>query len=167
MINNILVSSQLESGRYVRSFEELDFTSLFKDCIRAARIRYPEKEFVDETWPEIEISGDPLLLQLLISNLLENAVKYSAKEKPVRCQLSKVDGDVLLNIIDEGEGIGDSEKSKIFEKFYRTGNESTRKTQGTGLGLYLCRKIAEDHNADISVTNNIPAGSNFAVHFHK
>jgi K+-sensing histidine kinase KdpD len=73
---------------------------------------------------------------------------------------------VVLNILDEGVGIPDNEKKKIFEKFYRIGNESTRKTQGTGLGLYLCRKISKDHNADISVTNNLPSGSNFAITFH-
>ena len=108
-----------------------------------------------------------LLLQLMVSNLIENAIKYSPKEKPITCKLTKSGSDVILNIIDEGIGIADAEKTKIFEKFYRTGNESTRKTQGTGLGLYLCSKIAADHNADISVTNNIPAGSNFAIHFHK
>ena len=72
-----------------------------------------------------------------------------------------------LNIIDEGSGIADAEKKKIFEKFYRIGNEATRKTQGTGLGLYLCRKIAADHNADITVTNNTPGGSNFAITFYQ
>ena len=166
LINNILVSSQLEGGGYVFSKEELDFSSLFKDCIRDAKTRYPERNFIENIEPEIEIAGDPLLLQLLISNLIENAVKYSPKEKPIICKLNKAANDVVMNIIDEGIGVADREKTKIFEKFYRTGNESTRKTQGTGLGLYLCRKIAEDHNADISVTNNIPSGTNFAIHFH-
>jgi len=165
LINNILVSSQLEGGGYISSKEELDFSSLLKDCIREAKSRYPDRVFTENIEPEIEISGDPLLLQLMISNLLENAIKYSPKEKPVICKLSRSAKEVILNIIDEGIGIDDSEKTKIFQKFYRTGNEATRKTQGTGLGLYLCRKIAEDHNADISVTNNAPSGSNFAIHF--
>src|SRR6186997_2029944 len=166
LINNILVSSQLEGGGYVFSKEELDFSSLFKDCIRDAKTRYPERNFIENIGPEIEIAGDPLLLQLLISNLIENAVKYSAKEKPITCKLGRSGNDVVMNILDEGIGVAESEKTKIFEKFYRTGNESTRKTQGTGLGLYLCSKIAGDHNADISVTNNIPSGTNFAIHFH-
>ena len=165
LINNILVSSQLEGGGYITSKEELDFSSLLKDGIKQAKNRYPERTFIENIEDEIEIAGDPLLLQLMISNLIENAVKYSPKEKPITCKLHKTDNKVFLNIIDEGTGVTDSEKSKIFEKFYRTGNESTRKTQGTGLGLYLCRKIAEDHNADISVTNNVPTGSNFVIHF--
>jgi two-component system, OmpR family, sensor histidine kinase CiaH len=167
LINNILVSSQLEGGGYASSKEELDFSSLFKDCVKEAKNRYPERNFIENIEPEIEIAGDPLLLQLLISNLIENAVKYSPKEKPIMCKLNKSGNDAIMNIIDEGIGVADSEKAKIFEKFYRTGSESTRKTQGTGLGLYLCTKIAGDHNADISVTNNIPSGSNFAIHFHK
>lgn len=165
LINNILVSSQLEGGGYTFSKEELDFSSLFKDCIREAKSRYPERVFSEDIKPDIEIAGDPLLLQLMISNLVENAVKYSSKEKPITCKLNKAGSVVILNIIDEGVGIEDDEKTKIFQKFYRTGNEATRKTQGTGLGLYLCRKIAEDHNADISVTNKVPSGSNFAIHF--
>jgi signal transduction histidine kinase len=165
LINNILVSSQLEGGGYIISKEELDFSSLLKDCLKQAKNRYPERIFIENIDDEIEIAGDPLLLQLMISNLLENAVKYSSKEKPITCILHKVNNETVLNIIDEGIGIEDAEKSKIFEKFYRTGNESTRKTQGTGLGLYLCSKIAGDHNADISVTNNVSSGSNFAIHF--
>jgi signal transduction histidine kinase len=166
LINNILVSSQLEGGGYIFSKEELDFSSLFKDCVREAKSRYPEREFLEDIDPEIEIAGDPLLLQIMISNLIENAVKYSPKEKTITCKLKRAGSDIIMNIIDEGIGVADSEKSKIFEKFYRTGSEATRKTQGTGLGLYLCSKIAADHNADISVTNNVPCGSNFAIHFH-
>jgi signal transduction histidine kinase len=167
LINNILVSSQLEADGYVFSKEDLDFSSLLKDCLQETRNRYPDRIFNEEIEAEIEINGDQLLLQLMIYNLLENAVKYSHKEKPINCRLKKNNTDVILNLIDEGIGIADTEKKKIFEKFYRTGSEATRKTQGTGLGLYLCRKIAEDHNADITVTNNSPGGCNFAIHFHK
>lgn len=167
LINNILVSSQLEGGGYQVSREDLDFSSLFKDSIREIQSRYPDRQFLDEVDDEIEIAADPLLLQLMISNLLENAVKYSGKEKTIICRLKKQGNKIILNVIDEGIGVTEDEKKKIFEKFYRTGNEATRKTQGTGLGLYLCRKIAEDHNADISVTNNEPSGSNFAIQFYQ
>ena len=106
-----------------------------------------------------------MLLQILISNLLENAIKYSPKESPVSSVLKKENSFIQLTITDEGPGIPDDEKKKIFSKFYRIGSEATRKTQGTGLGLYLCSKIARDHNADISVTNNNPRGSSFVVRF--
>ena len=102
-----------------------------------------------------------------MSNLLENAIKYAVKEKPITTQLKQRDGHtIVLQVMDEGEGIADHEKSKIFGRFYRIGNELTRRTQGTGLGLYLCKIIAQHHNADISVTNNIPSGSNFVVTFY-
>ncbi len=166
LTNNILISSQLDGGGYIISKEELDFTSLVKDCMQEAKHRYPEKTFIETQEPEIDIAGDSLLLQLMINNLIENAVKYSPKEKPVTCLLKQENKTVRLNIIDEGSGIADEEKKKVFDKFYRIGNEATRKTQGTGLGLYLCRKIAADHNAGITVTNNTPSGCNFAVTFY-
>ena len=113
----------------------------------------------------MDVKGDIFLLQMLINNLLENAIKYSSKEKPITCALKKNNQTILLSVADEGEGIADDEKPKIFERFYRIGNELTRKTQGTGLGLYLSKIISQYHNADISVTNNIPAGSIFTVSF--
>jgi signal transduction histidine kinase len=165
LTNNILIASQLEGGGYQFSKEELDLSDLLKDCIQDFRTRFPEREFRSQIEPGMDIKGDALLLQMMINNLLENAVKYSPKETPVLALLKKGTDSVQLHIIDEGPGITDEEKKKVFSKFYRIGNESTRKTQGTGLGLYLCSKIAHDHNADISVTNNIPRGSNFAVTF--
>lgn len=167
LTNNILISSQLEGGGYQASRDELDLSDLLKDCLHDARQRFPERQFIESITQDADIKGDPLLLQMLINNLLENANKYSPKDKPIRAILERQHGIVKLQIIDEGEGIDDAEKKKIFTKFYRIGNESTRKTQGTGLGLYLCNIIAKSHNADISVTNNTPQGSNFAVTFYQ
>jgi two-component system, OmpR family, sensor histidine kinase CiaH len=165
LTNNILIASQLEGGRYESSKEELDLSGLLKDCIQDFRNRFPDRKFLDEIEPDADIKGDPLLLQILINNLIENAIKYSPKDARVTAFLRKYRSGIELQIRDEGPGIADEEKKKIFSRFYRIGNEATRKKQGTGLGLYLCSIIAKDHNADISVTNNEPTGSNFAVIF--
>jgi two-component system, OmpR family, sensor histidine kinase CiaH len=167
LTNNILISSQLEGGGYKISREELDLSTLLKDCINDFKGRFPERHFTCQIAEDVDIKGDALLLQMLINNLLENAIKYSPKESTIKSLLHEENNRVRLQVIDEGSGIADEEKQRIFEKFYRVGNESTRKTQGTGLGLYLCSIIARDHNADISVTNNTPRGSNFAVTFYK
>jgi two-component system sensor histidine kinase CiaH len=166
LTNNILISSQLEGGGYKTSREELDLSALLKDRISDFRDRFPDRQFTEQIEPDTDIVGDPLLLQMLINNLIENAIKYSPKESQIHAWLKKEPDTIRLHIIDEGIGIPELEQKKIFNKFYRVGNESTRKTQGTGLGLYLCRIIARDHNADISVTNNTPRGSNFGVTFH-
>ena len=165
LANNILISSQLEGHGYTASKEELDLTALFKDCIRSFVQRSPERTFIESIEPDMDVKGDPLLLQLLINNLLENAIKYSPKEAPITCKLTKVGGKTELQVVDGGPGIPEIEKKNVFKKFYRIGDEATRRTPGTGLGLYLCKKIAEDHNADIAVTDHSPRGSNFTVVF--
>ncbi len=166
LTNNILASSQLEGGGYKGTKDELDLSDLLKDCLNDFRNRFPDRIINEEIDTDAEVKGDPLLLQLLINNLVENALKYSPRESPVGACLKKTAGSIRLTITDEGPGIPESERKNIFAKFYRIGNEATRKTQGTGLGLYLCSKIAKDHNADISVTNHTPKGSNFAVTFY-
>jgi len=165
LTTNILISSQLEADDYRTSKEDLDLSDLFKDCIRNFMQRYPDRQFLGTIRPDMDVKGDPFLLQLMINNLLENAIKYSPKEKPITCLLNEHNNRIELYVIDEGPGIPDREKKNVFKKFYRLGDETTRKAQGTGLGLYLCKKIAKDHNADISVTDNSPQGSNFMVTF--
>lgn len=165
LINNILISSQLEGHAYRVSKEELDFSDLVKDVVKSFRTRYPERELACAVEDDISLQGDPMLLKLLLSNLLENANKYSAKGKPIRLQLAAKGKKFCLTIADEGMGIPDDEKEAVFEKFYRIGNEQTRKTQGTGLGLYICQKIVRDHHGTIFVKDNQPTGSKFIVQF--
>lgn len=167
LTNNILISSQLEGGGYKFSKEELNLSNLLRDCIQDFRERFHDRIFNEKIEADADIKADPLLIQIMINNLVENAIKYSPREKPITASLTKTTNSILLEIADEGPGIPDDEKKKVFSKFYRIGNEATRRTQGTGLGLYLCVIIARDHNADISVTNNTPSGSNFAVLFRK
>lgn len=165
LINNILISSQLEGDAYQTSKEQLSFSDLTEDSIHQFRERYSFREVISEIQPGIVINGDALLLKLLISNLLENANKYSDKKLPIICKLKTEENEIILQVTDHGVGIPESEMKNIFKKFYRIGNEQTRKTKGTGLGLYICERIATAHNADIRVTNNRLQGSIFTVSF--
>jgi two-component system, OmpR family, sensor histidine kinase CiaH len=164
LINNILISSELDSNAYRVSKQKLDLSALVEDTCHEFQNRYPSRILNCEVEKNVSINGDPLLLKLLLSNLLENAQKYSARDKPIYCKLKK-DKAIRLCVVDEGLGISDEEKKMVFEKFYRVGNEETRRTKGTGLGLFICRKIAQNHSARISVTDNRPSGTNFTVSF--
>ena len=163
LCNNILISSQLEAGAYLLNKQAMDFSSLVAGSVKDFQTRYPQRLIQSAVAPGIYVEGEQLLLQMMVNNLVENALKYSPKDKTIQVALRSEHRHVYLSVKDEGEGIPDEEKKRIFDKFYRIGNENTRKAKGTGLGLYLCRKIAADHKGSIQVTNNEPNGSNFTV----
>lgn len=165
LINNILISSQLEGNAYRFTKDELDFSELVKDAVRSFETRYPDRKLQTTIEDDVDMQGDAMLLKLLLSNLLENANKYSPKGRPIELFLAKKENAICLQVIDEGTGIAEEEKQAVFEKFYRIGNEQTRKTQGTGLGLYICQKIAKDHGGNIFIKDNQPSGSKFIVQF--
>ena len=164
LATNILVASQLE-GEYVQSKESLDLSGIVIHSMQDFRHRFPDRHWEERVEPECMILGDALLLQLLVSNLIDNSLKYSPKEAIITVSLEHRGRAISLAVADQGPGIPDDEKKKIFDKFYRTGQEATRRTKGTGLGLYLCRKIAEDHHATLKVADNSPVGSIFTVIF--
>ena len=101
-----------------------------------------------------------MLLQLAVNNLLDNAIKYSGKEDIVLLKMFQRNKEIHFQVIDEGPGISDAEKEKIFEKYYRG---SQGKTKGTGLGLYLTKKIVKAHHGTIKIENNISRGSIFEI----
>jgi two-component system, OmpR family, sensor histidine kinase CiaH len=165
LTNNILVSAQLEGSGYRLSKESLDFSELTRKTAEDFLVRYPERTWDMVIQPGLILSGDELLLQMMENNLLENAIRYSSKESLISVSLQKEGLHLVLTIKDLGIGIPDKEKKKIFQKFYRIGNEATRTTQGSGLGLWLCKKIASDHKAQIRVSDNSPVGTIFAIVF--
>jgi signal transduction histidine kinase len=129
------------------------------------RARFPKREIREHITEGMSFTGDALLIQLLFNNLIENAIKYSPADKAVEIRLKREDGRTRFEIIDQGNGIPDAEKKRVFQKFYRSGHENTRSTKGTGLGLYLSQKIAEDHNTTIEISDNKPTGSIFTIEF--
>jgi two-component system sensor histidine kinase CiaH len=163
LTNNILVTSQLETGTYRLNRQPLNLTELVKGCVKDFKSHYPRRAIALTNEEDVLVEGETMLLQMLVNNLLDNAQKYSPKESAISVGLQKKQGNAVLTVADEGEGIADDEKKKIFQKFYRIGNEATRKAKGTGLGLYLCRKIVKDHNGTITLNNNLPRGVVFTI----
>lgn len=165
LCNNILLVSQIEEKRYHITKEDINLGELVNDCVKDFMNRFPQRIYNAVIGDNIFIKGDKLLLQLAANNLIENATKYSPKEKPVLVTLISEAGTIRLSVTDEGSGIPAEDKKKMFEKFYRIGNKATKEAKGTGLGLYLTKKIAQQHKANIYVTDNLPAGSIFTIEF--
>jgi signal transduction histidine kinase len=162
LCNNMLLASQMEGRQYVPSKEKIDLTDLVEKNVQDYIIRYPGRFEMAEP-ADTALTGDRLLLEMAVNNLLENAVKYTPADKLVRVSLEAKNNNAVLRVIDQGPGIADSEKKKVFNKFYRVGNEETRKSKGTGLGLYLTAKIVKQHKGRISISDNSPSGCIFEI----
>lgn len=164
LCNNMLLASQMEGRQYKPAREQFNFSQLVADSVADYAHSYPGRfELIDNG--SFNITGDKTLVQMAVNNLLENAVKYTPPGKPVKVSVEEKNGLATLTVADNGPGIPDSEKSKVFNKFYRIGSEETRKAKGTGLGLYLTLKIVKQHKGKIAVRDNEPNGAVFEICF--
>lgn len=163
LCNNLLVSSQMESEGYKILKDEINLSMLTLSCINDFNMRFPQRNIVKEVADDVIVTGDPMLLQIVVNNLLENALKYSPKESAIQIALQQQDKTAVLQVTDNGPGISGADKKKVFEKFHRLGNEATKRAKGTGLGLYLCKKIVIRHEGSIIITDNPQGGSIFTV----
>ena len=162
---NILLTAQLDMGQYEANKQLVNVSELLRQNIKSFQERYPSRICNTMVEDAMEIQGEPLLIQLLINNLIDNANKYAPVTEPIYIHLQSHQNMIQLIVKDQGPGIAAMDRNKVFEKFYRVGAETTRTTKGSGLGLYLCKRIAEFHNATIQLTTNKPTGSIFTVTF--
>jgi signal transduction histidine kinase len=168
MVENMLLASKIDNRSY--SFPKAKFNmSVLVDSIvnrlQISKCDCNQQIINAEIEPKIEITGDKFALTSVVTNLVENAVKYSSPCETVNVKLFEKDGKVYFQVADHGIGIADIEKPRIFDKFYRVGSEDTRNTKGTGLGLYIVKEVLDKHQASIKVKDNRPAGSVFEVVF--
>ena len=167
LVENMLLATRIENRSYSFPKEEFDFSELVSKITDRLQIHSCGCEQVIKTdiQDNIRVSGDAFALASVVTNLIENAVKYSGPCAEVSVQLRKENGHAFLAVSDKGPGIADDEKMLIFDKFYRVGDESVRKAKGTGLGLFIVKEVLQNHDADISVKDNVPQGTIFEVTF--
>ena len=150
LVQDLLLAARMD-GDFGYAFECLDFGALCMGQLDLARLRYPAHEFrfEDDGVGEYVLErGDRDMLQTLVSNLLDNAVKYGGGTEVVLL-LRAFGGGLRLELRDGGGGIVKAERERVFEKFYRSGDERVRQTKGTGLGLFIVRKIALAHGGRV------------------
>lgn len=143
------------------SFEEIDFNLILRQSLED--INPHDKHRIRTKKPGINITiwADRSLIFIVVSNIVQNALKYSKENDPVEIEISLTKDNALLQVRDFGPGIKENEQTLIFEKFYRATNAS--RIPGTGLGLYLSREIARQHCGDVTLTHSSVQGSLFQI----
>lgn len=168
LVENILMAARIESINLEFNMSEFNLSECIKSFTQSGEFSLNNgKKLEVHIQNDIYINGDALAIGSLFMNLMENAEKYSPDNSLIIVRLFQNEKEIVLTVEDNGIGIPANEKRKVFEKFYRVGAEETRKTKGTGLGLYIARFIALKHKATISLTDNKPTGSIFKVSFPK
>lgn len=162
LCNNILLASQLDFKDYQQNKQQIDFSEMVNGLVKSFEERFPTRKIVTHIQEGVMFFAEPLLMQMLLHNLLDNANKYAPIDTPIEISLNANQQELLLEVKDQGIGIPLAERERIFDKFYRVGNEFTRSAKGTGLGLYLCKKIAQFHQSQLLVSENQPQGTIFS-----
>ena len=166
LVDNVLLANQIENNNLSLHAENLNLSELVSfTAHRYFPLLIERNQLHFNIEKEIYYAVDSDLFPSIIINLIENAVKYSFENVNITVNLKMYGNKLLLEVADNGIGISDNEKEKVFDKFFRSGNEDTRKTKGTGIGLYIVKRICNLHQAKIKVVDNLPTGSIFQLQF--
>ena len=165
LVAQMLDSARLEDGRLALKRDRIDLRDVAGDAMQVVRpLAGPNHVLTLETPPvPVTVLGDADRIKTIISNLLENAIKYSPNGGRVLCIVSTADAVAILRVVDDGVGIAREEVPRLFNRFERIEHRDTSQVGGTGLGLYLSRELARQHGGDIHVESRPHSGSTFAL----
>jgi heavy metal sensor kinase len=165
VIDQLLTLARADSGKEQLSFEEIDLSELLAGVAANAEILCRDwgLEFRSDLMDNILVSGDRAKLRELFLNLLDNAIRYSPDGGKISLTLRRVEEMAVISIADTGIGISEEDIPHIFERFYRVDKARSRVENGAGLGLAICKYIAEIHGGRIEVISRLGEGSTFSV----
>lgn len=164
MINTMLTISRTESGISSITREKVDFTAMVRDACELFKVSAEDRQLRLENHVEdgIHVHGDSQLLQRMVSNLIDNAIKYTDSGGDIVVELSNnQNGLIHLCVSDTGIGIPEKDRDRIYQRFFR--GDLSRSQAGSGLGLSLVRAIVTAHEGDLSMDSALGKGSTFSV----
>jgi signal transduction histidine kinase len=167
LVNNILAVARLDSGRFLVHVEPGDLGRDVAEVVQALGKDPSQRRLsVDLALPAAPLRAryDLGVLKTVLRNLLDNAAKYGGADQPVRVAVARQGEWAAIEVRDQGIGLAAEEREKIFQKFYRVGEEMVRQTEGTGLGLYLARELVRQVGGSITAESpGVGRGTTFRV----
>jgi len=164
LVEKILLANRIESSAYFIQKENFNLSDLCHRIIAGLRDTLLKDHVLElQIEHDVLIRGDELAFTSILINLIDNAVKYSSAGSRIGIVLTKEKEMLTLEVKDEGVGISAAEEEVVFNKFYRAGNEETRNTKGTGLGLYIVKNLIKLHQGNIKISPNKPKGTIFTI----
>jgi len=168
-IEQVLRTGRLGPSTHLTNLTAINLHELLEGCVTRARKLYNLTPECVQYRPglQVAIQGDSDEVQAALSNLLDNAIKYSDKTVRVTVETAKVESKyIAVRVKDEGIGIPKRELKRIFKRFYRIPGLSSKRTKGTGLGLYIVRSVAKRHSGQVWAESAGPGhGSTFVLQF--
>ena len=162
LIDNIINASRLESNDFTPRLEIFPLNAFLQGKTEELKIIYEQASIALICEVDI-INADAYMLETIFNNLLENAIKYSDENPKIEIAVKNKGQMTEITIADQGVGISAQEKTQIFKKFYRVGNEISRSQKGSGLGLFITSEFIQLHKGRIKCENNNPKGTKFII----
>jgi signal transduction histidine kinase len=164
-INSILDLTKIESQNLIIKKESKDINKIVESILSKLEFEASHKkmQIIQELSPLYPIDVDPILINRVISNLIENSIKYAGEGKQIQVKTWDDADWIYVEVSDNGQGIGEEDLQHIFDKFYRVKNDKTHSIKGSGLGLYLVKYFIELHNGSIVAKSKIGEGTSFLI----
>lgn len=164
LLNDLLAVSTLQRGKVSLKQTTLDLAALVQEFVEKLQPTLGQRK-IEVVGGDIQLLliGDPLRIEQVLRNLLDNAIKYSPVDRPVRVELQQQGRDAVISVADEGIGIPSEALPHLFEVFYRAKNAQRQHIAGTGLGLFIVREIVALHAGTVQVSSREGEGSIFTV----
>lgn len=166
LVEDLLLTARMDSGKGKLNIEDLNVSEIIS---RLVQDHYSDQLGLSRILVKVDSDCfalcDQQALVSITTNLIDNAIKYSGAESHIKVGVEMNDGSVVLTVLDNGPGIPENERGRIFDRFYRAGNEETRNAKGTGLGLYIVSRLVEEMNGSLTLDVGEPSGCHFKVMF--
>ncbi len=169
LISDILELSLIESGNISIDIKQVRIGHLIDEVFASLQAKANEREIflINEVTAAARISADPMRLEQMITNLVDNAIKFNRRGGTVSIAIKNQPTKDLIAVTDTGEGIMAAHAHRIFERFYRVDRGRTRDVGGTGLGLSIVKHLARLHRGDVHVSSTLGQGTTFTIELPK
>ena len=159
MIENVLITANFDNSSFQVFIEQIELVDVISKIIREHQQLSLRDIYLTNSLTKSLYLTDESIIRIIVDNLLENAVKYSEPNERIDVKLYETGSELNIQVEDLGIGISEKDKLKVIDRFYRGDHKNVRKQKGTGLGLYIVKRLSDKLNGSLSISDNLPTGT--------